>query len=161
MPLVRAALTVFSATNFLLAWLLLVYCEWAKHSVNELLPRFYYLGKTIVHIAMAISLIALSVLACVWIALLACAIFRGNRGVNNSKRKIAWIDGRLLIVSLASYVAMVVSTCTVVMANAPCKFIPHIEGRGTGALIELDEEKGTGALLEPDDEGVEDHDGQR
>lgn len=119
-PTTRAVSLVFSASNFLLTWALLVYTEWAKQSLGEPLPRVFYHGKAIVYVMIVVALVAFFAFVCPWIVKLACLLFCRRMASDNARPKIASTDGALLILCLASYLALVTTICAVVMANSRC-----------------------------------------
>jgi len=123
-PLVRISLTVVSISNILLAWLLLGFCEWAKASIDELLPGIYYLGQTMVHTLASVALFAFAALVYLWILVPAYAAIRGNRDSNSTATRVLFADGMLLIMSLTSYLALVVAICSVVLANTKYNYVP-------------------------------------
>ncbi len=148
MPKTRAVLLVFSVSNFLLTWLLLVFAERAKESLGESLPVVFYYGRTIAHIMMAVALVAIFALVFPWIVKSACLLSRRRRASNNGRPKIASTDGALLIISLASYLAVVVTICTVVMANSRCVVNGIIVNCGVPSVEEDGKQEGiTSGLL--------------
>ena len=117
MRIARALSVMFSVFNFVLAYVLLEACKWAKDSVDIVLPSFFYLGESFAYGMALMALIAFSVVPFVWFAEPILAVFSRKPCVNNIRFKITCTDGALLIMSFASYLAIVVTICNVVMAN--------------------------------------------
>jgi hypothetical protein len=116
--IMRAVLTVFCVCNLLSAWQLLVFTEWARDSIGEPLPRLFGTVKCIMQLTTAATLIGLLACVSLWTVQLVRWTGVGKRRVGTANRNAARSEGILLMASLTSYIAVLVTVSGVVMANS-------------------------------------------
>ncbi len=90
---------------------------------------------------MAVALVALFALVYPWIVKSACLLSRRRRAPNIARPKTAIAHGAVLTISLASYLAVVVTVCTVVMSNMRCLVNGFFVNCGVPSLMEDGEQE--------------------